>query len=138
VQEENEVPEDLPRVWADRDRLDQILISLGESAIRHAGRRGRVRGSAYSRQDQAETVEEDTGTGKPLEALAHIWDRFYKVDKARTADGSGTGLGLVIVRQLVELHGGRAWVESQVGQGSRFSFSLPTAAGPVDAVPSRS
>lgn len=138
VQVENEVPEDLPRVWADRDRLDQILINLVENAIRHAGRPGRVRVSAYSRQDQVVTVVEDTGPGIPPEALPYIWDRFYKVDKARTADGSGTGLGLVIVRQLVELHGGRAWVESQVGQGSRFSFSLPTAAGPVDAVPSRS
>lgn len=134
----NHVPDDLPSVWADRDRLDQILINLVENAVRYTGRAGQVRVSAQAREDQVIAVVEDTGPGIPPEALPYIWDRFYKVDKARTADGSGTGLGLVIVRQLVELHGGRAWVESQPGEGSRFFFSLPTAASPEGSVSSAS
>ncbi|HEY8532012.1 MAG TPA: ATP-binding protein [Limnochorda sp.] len=131
---QTEIPDDLPPVWADRDRLDQILINLLENAVRYTGRGGRVRVAACLQDGQVVTVVEDTGPGIPPEDLPYIWDRFYKVDKARTADGSGTGLGLVIVRQLVELHGGRAWVESQLGKGSRFFFSLPAAPAEQGAV----
>lgn len=124
---ELDIPEDLPLVWADRDRLDQILINLVENAVRYAGEEGHVGVSARVDQEMVVVVVEDSGPGIPPDELPYIWERFYKVDKARTADGSGTGLGLVIVRQLVELHGGRAWAESQPGHGSRFFFSLPTA-----------
>ncbi|BAS28961.1 HAMP domain-containing histidine kinase [Limnochorda pilosa] len=132
---ETDIPQDLPAVWADRDRLDQILINLLENAVRYAGREGQVRVAARSLGDAVVVAVEDTGPGIPAEELPYVWDRFYKVDKARTADGSGTGLGLVIVRQLVELHGGRAWAESQPGQGSRFFFSLPQAQGQEETGP---
>ena len=67
----------------------------------------------------------DTGCGIPEEHLPHIFERFYRADQARARATGGAGLGLTIVRQLVEAHGGRVWVESAPGQGSTFAFTLP-------------
>src|SRR6185312_12926070 len=76
---------------------------------------------------------EDTGSGIPPDRLPHIFERFYRGDDARDRASGGAGLGLAIVRELVEAMGGDVSVESTVGQGSRFSFRLPIAADPADA-----
>ena len=67
----------------------------------------------------------DTGTGIPSEALPHIFERFYRVDRSRSRADGGTGLGLAIAKQLVEAHGGRIWAASEPGQGTQLSFALP-------------
>jgi signal transduction histidine kinase len=69
----------------------------------------------------------DTGPGIAPEHLAHIFDRFYRADRSRARATGGAGLGLAIVRQLVEAHGGRVWAESTPGEGARFIFTLPVA-----------
>jgi two-component system phosphate regulon sensor histidine kinase PhoR len=70
----------------------------------------------------------DTGIGIPQSDQQRIFERFYRVDAARSREAGGTGLGLAITKHLVELHGGRIWVESEVGRGSQFHFSVPVAA----------
>lgn len=112
--------------WADRDRVDQVLVNLIENAIRFTPRGGRIDISAETVGDFVRVLVRDTGRGIPAEHLGQIWDRFYKVDRARTpSPTSGTGLGLTIVKQLVELMGGEVSAESVLGTGSTFSFSLP-------------
>lgn len=121
------VPEDLPPVWGDQQRVVQILGNLVRNALRHTPEGGLIALRAV-RQDGWVTVSvEDTGEGIPPERIPYLFDRFYRGDQARDRASGGAGLGLAIVRELVEAMGGDVSVESTVGQGSRFSFRLPLA-----------
>lgn len=111
-------------VQADRDRLEQVLINLLDNSLKYTPREGRVEVSIKERSDEVVVAVKDTGIGIPGEDLPRIFERFYRVDKARSRKLGGTGLGLAIVRHIVEAHGGRVWVESEVGKGSTFYFSL--------------
>lgn len=112
-------------VHAQRDQLEQILWNLIDNAIKYNRRGGQVRIRAQKTPEGSEIVVEDTGIGIPHEHLERIFERFYRVDKARSRAKGGTGLGLSIVKHLVESHGGRVWVESEWGVGSRFGVVLP-------------
>jgi signal transduction histidine kinase len=117
----------LPPAMADRARLHQILSNLIRNAVRHTPDGGIVAVSA-AREGQTITISvADTGEGIPPEHLSHIFERFYRVDEARTRSSGGAGLGLAIVREFVELMGGHVDVESTPGEGSCFRVSLPIA-----------
>jgi len=122
------LPVDLPRVLADADRLIQMLTNLLSNALRYTPANGQVTLRA-SRQDNYLQVEvKDTGIGIPPEHLPHIFTRFYRVDKSRSRQAGGSGIGLTITKYLVEAQGGHIWVESEGdGQGSVFTFTLPVA-----------
>jgi signal transduction histidine kinase len=124
----NEVPEDV-RVLADRDRLSQILVNLVDNAVKYTPeQRGAIRLSARRRPDQlVEAAVADPGIGIPSTDLPRITERFYRVDKARSRALGGTGLGLTIVKHLVQAHGGELSVESELGKGTTVRFTLPTA-----------
>lgn len=113
----------------DADRLAQALGNLVSNAIRHTPAGGRITLSAH--QDNGQTVlsVSDTGEGIPPDDLPHVFDRFYRVDKARAAHQDESGLGLAIVQSIVEAHAGRVSVQSQVGHGSAFVIQLPRPSG---------
>jgi signal transduction histidine kinase len=121
----NLVAEDAPSVSGDPDKITQILFNLVSNAIKYSPRGGSVRVSATTQDRWLELVVADEGVGIPPEARARIFDRFFRVSSFETKNISGTGLGLSIVKGLVELHGGRIWVESEVGRGSSFHVTLP-------------
>ena len=124
---EIDVPSDLPRVRADEDRIGQVLLNLVGNALQYTESGGKVCLSARSEGDRVRLSVEDTGVGIPPEHLLHIFERFYRVDKSRSRVGGGSGIGLTIARHLVEAHGGQIQAFSDgLGQGSRFSFTLPT------------
>jgi len=111
-------------VQGDRDRIQQVLLNLMDNAITYTPLGGKIMISLVNEEQSAIVMVSDTGVGIPEEDLAHIWERFYKVDKARGREEQGTGLGLAIVRHLIRAHGGEVGVTSKVGQGSSFWFSL--------------
>jgi signal transduction histidine kinase len=119
---------DLPEVVIDGRRIEQVITNLLDNALNHTPSDGRVTVSVAAAGGESVVVTvEDTGEGIPAESLPHIFERFYRVDGARSRRTGGAGLGLAIARQMVELHGGKMWVESEPGKGSRFSFTLPAA-----------
>jgi signal transduction histidine kinase len=122
---------DLPVVRGDQDKLQQVLTNLVQNAIKFAPAGGEVR--VESRLGDGGAVQisvSDTGRGIPPHELDRVFDRFYRGESAPTEE-RGSGLGLPIAKNLVELHGGRIWVESTPGQGSRFFFTVPTADSPA-------
>ncbi len=121
------VPEALPPLWADRERVHQVLFNLLDNAVRFTPPDGVVTVSARRRGDRCEVSVADTGPGIPPEHLPLLFERFYRVDPARSRGDGGTGIGLAIARSVVEAHGGRIWAESEVGTGSVFRFELPLA-----------
>jgi two-component system phosphate regulon sensor histidine kinase PhoR len=122
-----DVPPDLPAVLADRDRLQQILINLVDNAIKFTPA-GRVSLSANKvSSTRVEVTVADTGTGIPSIDLPRITERFYRVDRGRAREQGGTGLGLSIVKHLVHAHGGELNIESELGRGTRATFTLPIA-----------
>ena len=122
-------PPFLPRVWADGERTLQVLANLLSNALRHTPEGGRVRLKAEPVGQAVIFSVEDTGPGIPKEHLPHIFERFYRIDPSRSRQDGGTGVGLTIAKGLVEAMGGRIWVESQVGRGSVFRFTLPLYTG---------
>ena len=114
------------KVEADRNYLEQVLINLIDNAIKYTPDGGRITISVVEKEGQeVEFSVRDNGIGIPKEDMPRIFERFYRVDKGRSKESGGTGLGLSIVKHLVQAHGGRVWVESRLGEGSTFSFTLP-------------
>jgi len=110
-------------------KLTQALENLIDNALKYTPRGSLLDVSAKLRGTEVEVCVRDNGPGIPAEDLPHIFERFYRVDKGRSREKGGTGLGLSIVKHIVQLHGGRVWVESTPGQGTAFYFSLPVRAG---------
>lgn len=121
----DDVPEDLPTVFADAERMYQVLFNLLDNAVRFTPAGGRVRVTAAGHNGSVDVAVEDTGPGIPAEHLPRLFERFYRIDTSRSRDEGGTGIGLAIARSVVEAHGGRIWAESEPGRGSTFTFELP-------------
>jgi len=118
-------PEDLPLVSADAARIQQVVVNLLHNAIKFSPQGSPILLQAQTRNGSILFSVHDRGIGISPDDLPRIFERFYKVDRARAT--SGTGLGLAIARHLVEAHGGRIWVESELGKGSTFYFTIPLA-----------
>jgi two-component system phosphate regulon sensor histidine kinase PhoR len=119
----------LPHVRGDEERLGQLLINLLHNAVKFSPASSRVVVRARRSEGEVVVSVEDQGVGIPKADLDRVFERFYKVDKARVRGAGGTGLGLSIARHIAEGHGGRIWVESEEGQGSVFSFAIPLTEG---------
>jgi two-component system phosphate regulon sensor histidine kinase PhoR len=119
-----ELPEDIPSIRGDAAQLGEVLQNLVDNALQYTPPGGHIDVSAYSNGHEVIFTVADTGIGIPESDLERIFERFYRVDAARSREAGGTGLGLSIARHIVDAHGGRIWVESAVGQGSRFRFSI--------------
>lgn len=117
-----DLPEYLPRASVDARRIVQVLENLVSNAVKHTAPGGEIRIRAESVNGEVRIAVRDTGSGIPAENLPHLFDRFWQ---ARGARRGGAGLGLAIAKGIVEAHGGHIWVESELGAGSTFGFSLP-------------
>ncbi len=122
-----DLPEGLPPIRGDSSQLGEVLQNLIDNALQYTPAGGRIDVSAYWNGHEVIFMVADTGIGIPEADLERIFERFYRVDAARSREAGGTGLGLSIARHIVDAHGGRIWVESAVGQGSRFRFSIDSA-----------
>jgi signal transduction histidine kinase len=121
------LPDNLPLVNIDRRRVNQVLYNLLENAVAYTRKGGTINVAAAKQDDWVEVSVSDTGEGIPAEDLPNIFERFYRVDRSRARATGGSGLGLTIARRMVEAHGGQITVQSELGKGSRFSFTLPIA-----------
>ncbi len=118
---------DLPPIKADRDRLTQVASNLLSNAVKYSPTGGQITVTTRADGDQLRLDVRDEGLGIPPDALETIFERYSRVDSQATKDIPGTGLGLPIVRQIVQLHGGKVWAESELGRGSVFHVLLPLA-----------
>ncbi|MCL6430596.1 MAG: response regulator [Anaerolineae bacterium] len=130
---ETRLPPELPRAFADREKLRIILLNLISNAIKFTPDGGTITIEGATQDEELVVSVRDTGIGIPQEEQERIFERFYQVADSLRREQAGLGLGLSIVRGMVELHGGRIWVESRVGEGSTFTFTLPEWHPPVPA-----
>ncbi|SDY37855.1 two-component system, OmpR family, sensor histidine kinase VicK [Thermoactinomyces sp. DSM 45892] len=118
--------DELPRIYADRDKLDQVLDNLLSNAVKFTPQGGAVTISSRLRSDGLiEVAITDTGMGIPKKDLERIFERFYRVDKARAREQGGTGLGLAIVQEIIKAHEGIVWIESKEQKGTTVFVALP-------------
>jgi two-component system phosphate regulon sensor histidine kinase PhoR len=121
-------------VMADLDALNQVFGNLVENAMKYGKSGGRLRVGARRQDTMVEFWVQDFGPGIAYEHLPRIFERFYRVDKARSRESGGTGLGLSIAKHIVQAHGGRIWCESELGFGATFLFRLPVVIPTIPAV----
>ena len=114
----------LPLGLGDEQRLTQVLLNLVGNAIKFTDK-GEVRVTANAVNGRFTVSVVDTGPGIPAHERTRIFEQFHQVDDSNTKAKGGTGLGLAIAKQIVEMHGGRIWVDSTVGEGSTFRMELP-------------
>jgi signal transduction histidine kinase len=117
--------ENLPLVNIDAQRIEQVLHNLLSNALRYAPTQGSVSVSLVREGNLVRVEVRDTGNGISPDELPHVFERFWRGDKSRSRARGGTGLGLAIARQWVEQHGGTIGVESELGRGTMFWFTLP-------------
>lgn len=118
--------EDLPIIRGELNKLQRVIYNLVQNAIRHTPSGGSISLSTQVAPEGVRVEVADTGEGIAPEDLPHIFDQFFRGEKSRSRETGGAGLGLAIAKRIVEAHHGQIWVESQVGQGTRFRFVLPT------------
>ena len=126
-----EIAPDIPRITADATRIEQVLINLLTNAAKYTEDGGRITIAAEGRGEEVIVRVRDTGVGIAPEMLPRIFNTFTQVDHSRSRSEGGLGIGLTLVRRLVELHGGTVSAASEPGRGSEFTLSLPV--GPVDS-----
>lgn len=126
----HEIADNLPAIEADKTRIRQVLLNLLSNAAKFTDV-GSITVRVWQQKNEIITSVTDTGIGIPTDKLDAIFEEFRQADEGSARSYEGTGLGLPICQRLVEMHGGRIWVESQVGAGSTFCFSLPLAAVPA-------
>jgi len=112
-------------VEVDEDKMTQVLYNIISNALKYSPEGGQVTFSIKEKEDKIIVSVSDQGVGIPKENIGKIFDRFYRVDKARTRKLGGTGLGLAIAQEMVKAHGGSIWATSEEGKGTKISFSLP-------------
>ncbi|PUU93820.1 MAG: two-component system, OmpR family, sensor histidine kinase ResE [Halanaerobium sp.] len=115
------------KVRANREKLRQVLVNLLSNSVKYSAETGRIKLKAEREKAQIRFSVADNGVGIPESEQKNIWERFYKVDKARTPGDRSSGLGLAIVKQIVKEHQGEVFLESSEGEGSTFSFTIPAA-----------
>jgi len=121
----SEIAEDIPAIQADADRIEQVFVNLLSNAVKFTPDGGRVTVTARFKDGMVECVVADTGKGMPPEALDRIFDKFQQIYDRESRKKGGTGLGLAVVKNIVEAHGGAIRAESEPGRGSVFTFILP-------------
>jgi len=121
-------------VFADRDAIHQVFANLIDNALKYASGTKKIEIGATDRFGSLEFYVRDFGQGIPSEHLPRLFERFYRVDKARSREAGGTGLGLAIVKHIVLNHGGQAGVTSELGHGSVFWFRIPLAVADSEIV----
>ncbi|HEX2949094.1 MAG TPA: PAS domain S-box protein [Armatimonadota bacterium] len=127
-----DIPPDLPMALADYDRLERIMMNLLSNAFKYSSADTPVIISAWRSDNDVVVAVRDYGIGVAQENIPHLFERFYRIKNGKQTEG--IGLGLFITRVLVEAHGGHIWVESTIGKGSTFSFTLPIATGNNESV----
>ncbi len=125
VEPRNMISYNLPVIEADSDMLTRVFSNLCDNALQHTPPGGSVTIEAAPHENMLAIAVTDTGQGIPLEALDRVFERFFRADTARQSKTGSSGLGLAIVRAIVEAHGGRVWAENAPGAGARFIFTLP-------------
>jgi len=132
---EKNIQQGLPHANIDSDRIVQVLMNLIGNAIKFTPANGTIAVEASLQENkEIQIAVHDTGMGIPVEELPKVFDKFYQVRSSEKTDIKGTGVGLTITKEIVELHAGKIWVESEVGRGTRFIFTLPLEAG-IDKQP---
>jgi signal transduction histidine kinase/DNA-binding NarL/FixJ family response regulator len=119
-----DVPQDLPSIWADASMVRLVLSNLVSNGIKFTPEGGKIEIAARMMEDGLTMSVRDTGIGIAADELERVFDRFYQVGESLRREYPGLGLGLSIVKELVELHRGKVWVESRVGEGSTFFFTI--------------
>lgn len=112
-------------VRGNKDKIEQILVNLIDNAIKYTAKNGQIKCSLFEKKDSVMITVEDSGIGIAKEDLDRIFERFYRVDKARSSESGGTGLGLSIVKHIVALHSGHIEIDSEVGKGTKTTVILP-------------
>jgi len=125
IQFKRRIPERSIPVMGDRDKLTQLLDNIISNAIKYSPEGGTITCTLKTEKERIIISVKDEGVGIPKENIPHVFDRFYRVDKARSRNLGGTGLGLAIAKEIAEAHGGNIWVSSEWGKGTTFLFSLP-------------